>query len=99
MVAKKKFVIHAQTSKEPYITYIRDVLASCRKVERELLEEEKVGRILRGIADDTVSTRITQRRVGHSRMSSQAKCRRIVHEFDRLPNLAVTSSCEDRANH
>lgn len=101
VAAKKELATRAQTSTEPYIAYIQDVLALCRKVDKDMLDEDKVGHILKGIADDAFNFLLckdcstVESVIEACRRFEQAKSRRIVHRFDRLPNTAATSSCED----
>lgn len=101
LAAKKELSTRAQSATESYITYIQDVLALCHKVDSQMSETEKVGHVLKGIADDafnllvykncsTVDTIITE-----CRRFEEAKSRRITQQFTRLPNTAATSSCED----
>lgn len=100
LAAKKELASRAQTSTEPYVSYIQDVLALCHKVDDQMTEQDKVGHVLKGIADDafnlllckdctTVESILTE-----CRRFEQAKSRRITQQFVRLPNTAATSSCE-----
>ncbi|XP_077484186.1 uncharacterized protein LOC144094138 [Amblyomma americanum] len=101
LAAKKELAARAQTATESYITYIQDVLALCRKVDPNMTEDDKVGHIPKGIADDAFhlllcrdcSTVDSVLQV--CRRFEQAKHRRIAHRFDRLPNTAARSTCED----
>ncbi|XP_077506801.1 uncharacterized protein LOC144116014 [Amblyomma americanum] len=99
--AKKDLATRAQSSTESYISYIQYVLALCRKVDSAMSEAEKVGHILKGIADDAFNLLLCKDCATVDsvlqvyRQFEQAKQRRIAHRFDRLPNTAATSSCED----
>lgn len=99
--AKQELASRAQTSTEPYVTYIQDVLALCRKVDRNMNEEDKVAHILKGIADDAFNLLLCKDCVTvdsilkECKRFEQAKSRRITQNFMRLPNTAATSSCED----
>ncbi|XP_077551564.1 uncharacterized protein LOC144165323 [Haemaphysalis longicornis] len=101
LAARKELASRAQTSTESYVAYIQDVLALCSKADSTMTETDKVGHILKGIADDafhllmckdcaTVESIITE-----CRRFEEAKGRRIAHNFTRLPHTAATSSCED----
>lgn len=50
--AKQELASRVQTSTEPYITYIQDVLALWHKVDDRMTEQRKVDHILKGIADE-----------------------------------------------
>uniref|UniRef100_L7M0E9 CCHC-type domain-containing protein n=1 Tax=Rhipicephalus pulchellus TaxID=72859 RepID=L7M0E9_RHIPC len=99
--AKQALGARVQTSTESYLAYIQDVLTLCRKADATMAEAEKVAHVLKGIADDafnlivfrgcsTINDVITE-----CRRFDEAKSRRIVHHFTRLPNTAATSTCED----
>lgn len=100
LAAKKQLAVRTQTSTEPYLAYIQDVLALCQKAEQNMCEADKVSHILKGIADDAfnllVFTNVTtvDAVIKECRRLEQAKSRRIAHQFERLPNTAPTSSCE-----
>ncbi|XP_077496029.1 uncharacterized protein LOC144106942 [Amblyomma americanum] len=101
LAAKKDLASRAQSSTESYISYIQDVLALCRKVDSAMSETDKVGHILKGIVDDAFNLLLCKdcAKVDSvlqvCRQFEQAKHRRIAPRFDRLPNTAATSSCED----
>lgn len=101
--AKKELGTRAQTSTESYVTYIQDVLALCRKVDERMPEEEKVNHVLKGIADDAFNLLVYKNCtsiddiISECRRFEEAKGRRIVHQYTRLPNTAATSSCEDHS--
>lgn len=101
LAAKQELSTRAQTSTECYVTYIHDVLALCSKVDPDMSETDKVGHILKGIADDAFHLLIckdcaTVDSIIHEcRRFEQAKGRRIAHQFARLPHTAATSSCAD----
>lgn len=101
LAAKKELATRAQTTTESYVSYIQDVLSLCMKADAQMTEADKVGHVLKGIADDafhlllckdctTVSAIIKE-----CQKFEQAKSRRITAPFTRLPNTAPTSSCED----
>lgn len=101
LAAKKELSTRAQSATESYIMYIQDVLALCHKVDSQMPETEKVGHLLKGIADDAFNllvfknTSSVDEIISECRRFEQAKSRRIAQQFTRLPNTAATSSCED----
>lgn len=103
MAANKMLASRAQTSTESYVSYIEDVLSLCRKANADMPEADKVGHILKGIADDAFNLLICKNFstvdaiIKECRRFEQAKSRRINSVFTRLPNTAATSSCEERA--
>lgn len=52
VAARKALASRVQTSTEPYVSYILDVLALCRKADDTMSEADKVAHVLKGIADD-----------------------------------------------
>ncbi|XP_077563194.1 uncharacterized protein LOC144178922 [Haemaphysalis longicornis] len=101
VAARKELASRAQTSTESYVAYIQDVLALCSKADSTMPEADKVGHILKGIADDAFHLLICKdcatvdSIIKDCRRFEEAKGRRIAHNFARLPHTAATSSCED----
>ncbi|XP_077557134.1 uncharacterized protein LOC144172118 [Haemaphysalis longicornis] len=101
VAARKELASRAQTSTESYVAYIQDVLALCSKADSTMPEADKVGHILKGIADDAFHLLICKdcatvdSIIKECRRFEEAKGRRIAHNFARLPHTAATSSCED----
>lgn len=101
LAAKKDLSSRAQSCTESYVTYIHDVLALCAKVDPQMPESDKVGHVLKGIADDAFNLLICKdcttvdSVIKECRRFEQAKCRRISQQFIRLPHTAATSSCSD----
>lgn len=101
LAAKKELACRAQTSTESYVVYIQDVLALCRKADNTMTEADKIGHILKGIADDAFNLLMCKdcatvdAIIKECRRFEQAKGRRVPQHFDRLPNTAATSSCAD----
>lgn len=101
LAAKNKLATRAQTSTESYVAYIQDVLALCQKVDNQMSEDDKVANVLKGIADDAFHLLVCKdctsvdAIIKECRRFEQAKSRRIAPQYARLPNTAVTSSCED----
>lgn len=100
LAAKKELASRAQTSTEPYVSYILDVLALCHKVDAQMPEQDKVDHILKGIADDAFNLLVCKdcstvnSILNECKRFEQAKSRRITQRLNRLPNTAATSSCE-----
>ncbi|XP_077516182.1 uncharacterized protein LOC144126110 [Amblyomma americanum] len=101
LAAKKQLATRAQSSTESYVAYIQDILALCHKVDAATSETDKVGHVLKGIADDAFHLLVCKdctsidSIINECRRFEQVKGRRISPSFARLPNMAATSSCED----
>lgn len=101
LAAQRALSGRVQTSTEPYVTYIQDVLALCRKVDAHMTEPDKVSHILKGIADDAFNLLVfnnvatVDAVIKECRRLELAKSRRIDQQFARLPNTPATSSCAD----
>ncbi|XP_077486685.1 uncharacterized protein LOC144097970 [Amblyomma americanum] len=100
LAAKKQLATRAQSSTESYVAYIQDILALCHKVDASMSETDKVGHVLKGIADDAFHLLVCKdctsidSIMNECRRFEQVKGRRISPSFSRLPNTAATSSCE-----
>lgn len=98
MAAKKELTARAQTSIEPYIAYMQDGLALCHKFDKYMLEEDKVGDIVKEIANCVFNSWLrkncfaVESVIDKCSRFEQAKSRHIVHQFDLLPNTMATSS-------
>uniref|UniRef100_A0A6G5A3R4 Putative secreted protein n=1 Tax=Rhipicephalus microplus TaxID=6941 RepID=A0A6G5A3R4_RHIMP len=103
MAARQDLASRVQSSMESYVTYIQDVLALCRKTDKNMSEADKISNVLKGIADDAFNILMCKNCttvdsiISECRRFEQAKSRRITHHIARLPNTAATSSCEDSA--
>ncbi|XP_072143149.1 uncharacterized protein [Dermacentor andersoni] len=103
VAARKALASRVQTSTEPYVSYIFDVLALSRKADDAMSESDKVSHVLKGIADDAFNLLVfgnvttTDAIIKECRRLEQAKSRRITHHITRLPNTAATSTCEGRS--
>lgn len=101
LAAKTDLASRAQTATESYLSYIQDVLALCLKADSKMSDADKVGHVLKGIADDAftllvfANCKTVDEIITECRRFEQAKSRRIAPRFSRLPNTAATSSCED----
>lgn len=99
--AQKELASRVQTCTESYLTYIQDVLALCRRVDSQMSEADKVAHVIKGIADDAFhllvfkNSSTVQDIISECRRFEEAKSRRVLHQFTRLPNTAATSTCED----
>ncbi|XP_077564476.1 uncharacterized protein LOC144179931 [Haemaphysalis longicornis] len=102
IAAKNELATRAQSATESYVSYILDVLSLCQKVDRNMPESEKVGHVLKGIADDAFNLLVFKNfttvdaMISECRRFEEAKSRRIGQHFARLPNTAATSTCEDQ---
>ncbi|XP_049518361.1 uncharacterized protein LOC125943317 [Dermacentor silvarum] len=100
--ARKALASRVQTSTEPYISYILDVLALCRKADDSMSEADKVAHVLKGIADDAFNLLVfgnvstIDAIMKECRGIEHAKSCRITPHITRLPNTAATSTCEGR---
>ncbi|XP_077494385.1 uncharacterized protein LOC144105048 [Amblyomma americanum] len=100
LAAKRDLASRAQTT-ESYVLYIQDVLALCNKVDNNVPESDKVGHVLKGIADEAFNLPVYKNCttvddiIKECRRFEEAKSRRIIQPYTRLPNTAATSSCED----
>ncbi|XP_077497785.1 uncharacterized protein LOC144108417 [Amblyomma americanum] len=101
LAAKSELASRAQTSTESYVSYIEDVLALCHKVDNNMPESDKVGHVLKGIADNAFNLHVCNNCttvdgiIKECRRFEEAKSRCISQPYTRLPNTAATSSCED----
>ncbi|XP_077484473.1 uncharacterized protein LOC144094366 [Amblyomma americanum] len=102
LATKKQLAPRAQSSTESYMAYIQDILALCHKVDAAMSETDKVGHMLKGIADDAFNLLVCKdcatidSIIKECCRYEQVKGRRIPQSFSRLPNTAATSSCEDQ---
>lgn len=106
-MAKKKRAEHtllqrAQVPGESCTTYIEEVLKLCRTVNSAMSEEDKVGHLLKGIAEDVYTFLISKDSlttvedvIQHCQTFAALKTRRIAPKFGRLPNVATVASLDD----
>lgn len=109
-VAKRKQAEHtllqrAQVPGETCTTYIEAVLKLCKTVNPRMSEEDKVGHLLKGIAEDVYHFLIGKENLGtvadvirHCRTFETLKMRRITPKFGRLPNVTTIASVDDSAS-
>lgn len=92
----------AQVPGETCMTYIEEVLKLCRMVDSGMSEEDKVGHILKGIAEDVYSFLIAKDNLAsvadvirHCRTFEQLKTRRVTPKFGRLANVTTVASIDN----
>lgn len=95
----------AQACGETCRTYIEEVLKLCKCVDTNMTEEDKVGHILKGIAEDVYHFLIGKESlesvadvIGHCRTFEALKTRRITTKFGRLANVTTVATvdvCQD----
>lgn len=106
-VAKKKhaeqtLLQRAQLPGETCTTYIETILKLCRMANPRMPEEDKVGHLLKGIAEDVYNFLIGKESLSsvadvirHCRTFEALKLRRITPKFGRLANVTTVASIED----
>lgn len=99
--AEQTLMQRAQVPGETCTTYIEEVIKLCRMVDSGMTEEDKVGHILKGIAEDVYSFLIAKDTltsvadvIRHCRTFEQLKTRRITPKFGRLANVTTVASIE-----
>ncbi|UYV66976.1 hypothetical protein LAZ67_4003508, partial [Cordylochernes scorpioides] len=93
----------AQKPGETTESYIQEILSLCSRVNPEMEEEEKVGHLMKGIAEDFYQTLIVKdtttvdELVKFCRQLENMKQRRIKRtRYERLPNVTpISSDCEE----
>lgn len=91
----------AQLSGETCTMYIEEVLKLCRLVDSSMSDEDKVGHLLKGIAEDVYHFLIAKENltsvadvIQHCRTFEALKMRRVAPKFGRLANVP-TLACVD----
>ncbi|KAH8035243.1 hypothetical protein HPB51_004484 [Rhipicephalus microplus] len=99
--AEQTLMQRAQVPGETCTTYIEEVIKLCRTIDPGMSEEDKVGHILKGIAEDVYSFLIAKDTltsvtdvIRHCRTFEQPKTRRITPKFGRLPNVTTITSID-----
>lgn len=97
--AERTLAQRAQTPGETCTTYIEEVLMLCKIIDPYMTEEDMVGHLLKGIAEDVynfligredlTSVSAVQR---HCRTFEKLKTRRIAPKFGRLANVTTVAS-------
>ncbi|XP_077564585.1 uncharacterized protein LOC144180052 [Haemaphysalis longicornis] len=97
--AEQTLLHRAQVPGETCTTYIEQVLKLCRLVDPQMSEDDKVGHLLKGIAEDVYNFLIGREKlesasdvVQHCRTFEALKKRRITPKFGRLANVTTVAS-------
>ncbi|XP_075742282.1 uncharacterized protein LOC119169209 [Rhipicephalus microplus] len=99
--AEQTLMQRTQVPGKTCTTYIEEVIKLCRTIDSGMSEEDKVGHILKGIAEDVYSFLIAKDTltsvtdvIRHCRTFEQLKTRRITPKFGRLPNVTTITSID-----
>lgn len=91
----------AQVPGETCTTYIEEILKLCRTVNPQMTEEDKVGHVVKGIAEDVYNFLIGKENlhtvselIRHCRTFEALKTRRITPKFGRLANVTTVASVD-----
>lgn len=100
--AEQTLLQRAQIPGETCTTYIEAILKLCKIVNPSMPEEDKVGHLLKGIAEDVYQFLIGKESLGtvtdvirHCRTFETLKMRRITPKFGRLPNVTTVASVDE----
>lgn len=105
-ITKKKRAEHtlsqrAQLPGETCTMYIEEILKLCKLVNPSMTEEDKVGHLLKGIAEDVYQFLIAKEHLSsvtdvmkHCRTFEALKMRRIAPKFGRLSNVPTVASVD-----
>ncbi|XP_077551742.1 uncharacterized protein LOC144165852 [Haemaphysalis longicornis] len=105
-IAKKKraeqtLLQRAQVPGETCTTYIEEILKLCRIVDASMPEDDRVGHVLKGIAEDVYNFLIGKDNLNtvtdvirHCRTFETLKARRITPKFGRLANVTTVASVD-----
>lgn len=99
--AEQTLAQRAQVPGETCTTYIEDVLKLCGLANSDMTDEDKVGHLLKGIAEDVYSFLITKETlptpadvIRHCRAFEALKIRRVTPKFGRLANVTTVASVD-----
>lgn len=99
--AEQTLLQRAQVPGETCTTYIEDVIKLCKLVNPRMSEEDKVGHLLKGIAEDVYTYLISKENLNstvdvirHCRTFEALKLRRITPKFGRLANVTSVASVD-----
>lgn len=99
--AEQTLAQRAQVPGETCTTYIEEVLKLCSLVNPSMPDEDKVGHLLKGIAEDVYNYLITKENLAsaldvirHCRAFETLKMRRITPKFGRLANVTTVASVD-----
>ncbi|XP_077532506.1 uncharacterized protein LOC144144881 [Haemaphysalis longicornis] len=100
--AEQTLLQRAQVPGETCSTYIEEVLKLCRIINPQMSEEDKVGHLLKGIAEDVYHFLISREKlesaadvIQQCRTFEALKTRRITPKFGRLTNVTTVASVDD----
>lgn len=100
--AEQTLLQRAQIPGETCTTYIEEILKLCRVVNPQMSEEDKVGHLLKGIAEDVYHFLISREKlesvtdvIQQCRTFEALKTRRITPKFGRLANVTTVASVDD----
>lgn len=100
--AEQTLLQRAQVPGETCTTYIEAILKLCKTVNPRMSEEDKVGHLLKGIAEDVYNYLIGKESLAsvadlikHCRTFEALKLRRITPKFGRLANVTTVASVDD----
>ena len=103
-LAEQTLLQRAQVPGETCTTYIEDVVKLCKLVNPRMAEEDKVGHLLKGIAEDVYTFLISKDSldstadvIRHCRTFEALKLRRITPKFGRLANVTSVASVDATA--
>lgn len=99
--AEQTLAQRAQVPGETCTAYIQEVLKLCSLVNPNMTEEDKVGHLLKGIAEDVYHFLIAKENLAsaadvasYCRTFEALKLRRICPKFGRLPNVPTVASVD-----
>lgn len=100
--AERTLAQRAQAPGETCTIYIEEILKLCKIVNPQMSEEDRVGHLLKGIAEDVYNFLISREHVDsvsdvvrHCRTFETLKTRRIVPKFGRLANVTTIASVDE----
>lgn len=99
--AEQTLMQRAQVPGETCTTYIEEVLKLCKVLDPRMTEEDKVGHLLKGIAEDVYQYLIAKENLEsvsnvilHCRTFEALRARRITPKFGRLANVTTVASVD-----
>ncbi|XP_077529327.1 uncharacterized protein LOC144141670 [Haemaphysalis longicornis] len=99
--AEQTLLQRAQVPGETCTTYIEEILKLCRIVDASMPEDDRVGHVLKGIAEDVYNFLIGKDNLNtvtdvirHCRTFEAMKARRITPKFGRLANVTTVASVD-----
>ncbi|XP_075738635.1 uncharacterized protein LOC119166784 [Rhipicephalus microplus] len=99
--AEQTLMQRAQVPGETCTTYIEEILKSCKSIDSRMKEDDKVGHLLKGVAEDVYNFLIDKDTLAsvadviqHCRTFETLIARRITPKFDRLTNVTTVASVD-----